>query len=92
MRLTLATLALTLAAPLASAACFADYKAQQRDPLELHYGIAEIRGDCTLAAATEELRPRLAEAGWELLNVVTVFDDAGLDERRANAGDNYLRY
>ena len=42
--------------------------------------------------AEAELTPRLAAEGWELLNVVGVFDDAGLDERRANAGDNYLRY
>lgn len=85
-------LAAALAAPVAQAACYADYKAKRANPLELHYGVAEIRGECSVAAAEEELRPRLAAEGWELLNVVGVFDDAGLDERRANAGDNYLRY
>lgn len=76
----------------AEAACFADYKAKRDDPLRLHYGVAEIREDCAVEAAAEELRPRLSEAGWELLNIVSVFDDEGLEEREESAGEFYLRF
>ncbi|WP_373355243.1 hypothetical protein [Pseudoroseicyclus sp. CXY001] len=82
---------LLLAAP-AGAACYADYKAKQDDPLRLHYGVAEIRGACTIGAAEGELRPRLAQGGWELLTILGLFDDSGLGERRDNAGRFYLRY
>ena len=80
-----------LAGPL-HAACYADYKAKKDDPLRLHYGVAEIRGECRRGSAENELRPRLASHGWELLNVVSVFDDSGLAERRDSAGRHYLRY
>ncbi len=30
--------------------------------------------------------------GWSLLNVVSVFDESGLAERKDSAGPNYLRY
>ncbi|MFT5742287.1 MAG: hypothetical protein ACI86S_000344, partial [Paracoccaceae bacterium] len=30
--------------------------------------------------------------GWQLLNVLGVFDDSGLDERIESAGQYYLRY
>lgn len=86
-----ASLMLALAAP-ASAACYADYKAKQDDPLRLHYGVVELQGPCNARAAAQEIRPRIARDGWELLNVVSVFDDAGLSERRASAGQYYLRY
>jgi len=76
----------------ANAACYADYKAKRDTPLRLHYGVAEIEGDCTVANAESELPERLASDEWELLAVVSVFDEDGLDERRANAGDYYLRY
>ena len=86
------SLALVLSAGLAQAACFADYKAKQDDPLRLHYGVAEVRGDCTAANAQSQLAERLASDGWTLLNVLGVFDDAGLDERKDSAGEYYLRY
>ncbi len=93
-RMTRFTLALliSLVAGQASAACFADYKAKRDDPLRLHYGVAEIRGDCAPGAAADELRPRLAAGGWELLNIVSVFGDDGLDEREESAGEFYLRF
>ena len=90
-RLTL-TLLITLVAGPVSAACFADYKAKRDDPLRLHYGVAEIRGDCARGPAAEELRPRLAAGGWELLNIVSVFGDDGLDEREESAGEFHLRF
>ncbi len=76
----------------AQAACFADYKAKRDDPLRLHYGVAEVRGDCTPAAARNELTTRLAAADWQLLSIEGVFDDAGLEERESSAGEFYLRY
>jgi hypothetical protein len=76
----------------AQAACFADYKAKQDMPLRLHYGVAEVRGACTVAQATQELQPRLQQAGWTLLNVLSVFDESGLAERKDSAGPHYLRY
>lgn len=76
----------------AQAACYADYKAKQDAPLRLHYGVASISGDCTIAAASKELQPRLAQAGWTLLNVVSVFDENGLAERKESAGPHFLRY
>ena len=88
----IAGLATGLAASSASAACYADYKAKRDDPLRLHYGVAEIRGDCAPGPAAEELAPRLAAGGWELLNVVSVFGDEGLEERRDSAGDYHLRF
>lgn len=82
----------TLMATAANAACYADYKAKRDDPLRLHYGVAQIGGECSTQGAEAELRPKLAADGWELLTIVGVFDDAGLDERRDSAGDYYLRY
>lgn len=86
------TLVLVLAAALAQAACYADYKASRDDPLVLQYGVAEIYGDCTKAAAFGELEPRLAADGWQLLEVVSTFDESGLEQRRESAGEYYLRY
>ena len=83
---------LTLLAATAEAACYADYKASRGDPLTLQYGVAEIFGDCSKGAAADELAPRLAADGWQLLEVVSTFDESGLEERRESAGDYYLRY
>ena len=87
-----ATLAVFLAAGPVSAACYADYKAKQDNPLRLHYGVAEINGSCNRAAAQEELKGRLAGQGWTLLNVVSVFGDDGLEQRKSSAGSNFLRF
>lgn len=76
----------------AQAACYADYKAKQDNPLRLHYGVAELFDDCSEKGAEAELKKRLSKGGWELLAVLSVFGDEGLEERSANAGDYYLRY
>ena len=81
-----------LAAGPAGAACYADYKAKRDDPLRLHYGVAALRGACTTESAAKELAPRLAAEGWQLLTILGVFEDAGLEERRDSAGDYFLRY
>ena len=83
-------LAVGLAGP-ASAACYADYKAKQDNALRLHYGVAQI-SKCSKKAAQSELASRLSAKGWTLLNIVSVFDDSGLAERKESAGRNYLRY
>jgi hypothetical protein len=90
--LSFSFMALMLSTTIAQAACYADYKAKQDGPLRLHYGVAEIRGDCSIGSAENQLRDRLAGDGWQLLNVLGVFDDAGLDERKDSAGDYFLRY
>lgn len=77
---------------IAQAACYADYKAKRDNPLRLHYGVVALQGDCTVNAARAYLAPRLAAEGWKLLNVVSLFDEAGLEERRKSASDYYLRY
>ncbi len=87
------TLVLICAGSLANATCYADYKAKQDDPLRLQYGVAQITGeDCSVEQAANELSPKLATDGWTLLNVLGVFDESGLEERKESAGDNYLRY
>ena len=93
MRTVLTALALALAAaPPAQAACYADYKAKRDAPLRLHYGVAEMPEEpCTVEAAAAELEARLAD-GWQLLQVVGVFDETGLAEREASAGAYFLRY
>ncbi len=87
-----AILALALAGP-AAAECYADYKAKKDDPLQLHYGVAQVSdGNCAPGKAAGELKPRLAAGGWTLLNVLSTFGPEGLDERKANAGSWFLRY
>ena len=81
-----------LSATFAQAACYADYKAKQDDPLRLHYGVTKVRGECSVGSAAAQLRDGLARDGWQLLNVLGVFDDSGLEERRDSAGEFYLRY
>jgi hypothetical protein len=81
-----------LSAGMAHAACYADYKAKQDGPLRLHYGVAEVRGECNVRSAEDQLRPALANDGWQLLNVLGVFDDDQLEQRRDSAGEYFLRY
>jgi len=84
---------LALSAPSAQAAeCFADYKAKQENPLRLHYGVAQVSGDCSRATAQSQLTKRLAAQGWTLLTVVSVFGEDGLNQRKESAGKNFLRF
>ncbi|MEM6303705.1 MAG: hypothetical protein AAF744_03235 [Pseudomonadota bacterium] len=83
---------LALALPAQAAGCYADYKAKQDNPLRLHYGVAQIIGPCTTSSARQQLAGRLAAQGWTLLNVVSVFGEEGLAQRRESAGPNYLRF
>ncbi len=86
------TVALALAGP-ATAECYADYKAKRDEPLKLHYGVAQVSdGGCSPGAAEGELSPRLAADGWTLLTVLSTFGPEGLEERKASAGEYFLRY
>jgi hypothetical protein len=92
--LSTAIAAATLLALPATAACYADYKAKQDNPLKLHYGVIELPDVACGSAqdAAPEVSRRIAADGWTLLNVLGVFDDAGLEERKASAGPYFLRY
>ncbi len=92
MPLIAAILTVSLALPAHAAGCYADYKAKQDNPLRLHYGVAQINGECTQANAQKQLTGRLSTQGWTLLNVLSVFGDEGLAQRRDSAGPNYLRF
>lgn len=93
MRVFLAVaMLLGLALP-AQADCYADYKAKQDAPLRLHYGVAQVTDtNCSKGGAEGELAQRLAADGWTLLNVLSTFGPEGLAERKASAGDYFLRY
>lgn len=88
---------LTLCAALAGmadAACYADYKAKQDNPLRLHYGVLELTqaacSDPVLAGT--EARRRVEAQGWTFLNLVSTFDETGLDTRKSSAGEFFLRF
>ena len=81
-----------LAATASAAECFADYKAKRDNPLRLHYGVVQVTGPCNPADARAEIAARLQGNGWTLLNVVSLFDRSGLEERRRSAGQYYLRF
>ncbi|MEO1537623.1 MAG: hypothetical protein AAFR73_07810 [Pseudomonadota bacterium] len=86
-------LSLALSAPL-QAACYADYKAKQENPLKLHYGVVQVDiSPCTMSdTVTSTVRQKLQAAGWQLLQVQSVFDDSGLGKRRQDAGQFFLRF
>ena len=91
--ITAAFIAVAALASPASAACYADYKAKREQPLQLHYGVAQVPdGACDPNAAAAEIQNRIAGDGWQLLTVVSVFDEAGLEARRESAGQFFLRY
>lgn len=97
--MTLRSLILALGASLAlalpaQAACYADYRAQQQNPVRLHYGVAQIPDSAcgNAGAAASYLSSRLASNGWTLVNVLSTFGDNGLASRRGNAGQFYLRF
>ena len=85
-------LALMAAAP-ASASCYADYKAKRDNPLRLHYGVIELPDSaCSPDAAKNQIAQRISADGWKLLNILSIFQNDGLKERKASAGQYFLRY
>ncbi len=93
-RLLLICCWLALSAGPLQAACYADYKAKQDDPLRLHYGVIALSDDACARPATakREAEARIAAGGWSLLNILSTFSDEGLAERKKNAGPYYLRF
>ncbi|MBW6505348.1 MAG: hypothetical protein K0B00_01215 [Rhodobacteraceae bacterium] len=94
MKTRILALVLALAAGPASAACYADYKASRDNPFGLHYGVAQLPDAAcvSLEAAKAALAPRLAQNGWTLLNILSIFGPEGLEQRKDSAGSDYLRY
>lgn len=78
----------------ANAACYADYKAKQDDPLKLHYGVIELSdGDCAdKGKAAKTIAKRIKKEGWQLLSVVSTFDASQLEGKKSSAGEYYLRF
>lgn len=92
-RTLILALPLLLAGGPALAECYADYRAKMDNPLRLHYGVIELPADaCSVGAAAPVIASRIAQGGWDLLQVVSVFDQSGLTPRRADAGEFFLRF
>lgn len=92
LALSLFALMFSLVASASAADCYADYKAKRDNPLRLHYGVVQISGPCSNSQARDEIAARLQRNGWTLLNVLSLFDAAGLEERKRSAGQFYLRF
>lgn len=93
--LSLAALMGTAGHP-ASAECYADYKAKRGAPLQLQYGVIALPDSVCASpeAAAQAIAARISVDGWTLLQVVSIFDARGLNDkkRRRNAGEYFLRY
>lgn len=90
---------LTLVVPqmaTAQDACYVDYKAKQSGSgaLQLHYGVMRLKGPaCSNSGLLEKrVSKRIAVDNWILLRVLSQFEKSGLNQRRANAGQYFLRY
>lgn len=90
----MSALALIFGLQAAQAACYADYKAKQDNPLRLHYGVIELPDSAcgNKSAAKKQVKERISKDGWMVLNVMSLFDQNGLKERKKSAGAYYLRY
>lgn len=95
-RLFSITLALALIlSSTAHAKCYADYKAKRENPLKLHYGVMQVEiSPCTMTEkVSKDVSDRLSSAGWQLLQVQSVFGEDGLGgKRKQDAGQFFLRF
>jgi hypothetical protein len=88
---SLTCLAVLAAAP--AQACYADYRAKMDNPLRLHYGVIALPDTaCTMDAARPIIATRLAAAGWDLLQIISIFGPDDLATRRSDAGSYFLRF
>ena len=39
-----------------------------------------------------EIASRIGKSGWKLLNVLSIFDETGLGDKKASAGKFFLRF
>ncbi|QMU59453.1 MAG: hypothetical protein GKR98_15445 [Boseongicola sp.] len=94
MLISTTALVTVLAAHGASAACYADYKAKQENPLRLHYGVVQVDANpCQMSGAVRKsVANRVAAGGWKVLQVQSVFDESGLDAKKRDAGEYFLRF
>lgn len=81
---------------MANGACYVDYKAKKSSggALQLHYGVMQLSGNAcsNRNAMASAVASRIGSGGWTLLRVLSKFDKSGLNQRRANAGQYFLRY
>jgi hypothetical protein len=88
---SLTCLAVLAATP--AQACYADYRAKMDNPLRLHYGVIALPDTaCTMDAARPIIATRLAAAGWDLLQIISIFGPDDLATRRSDAGSYFLRF
>ena len=78
----------------ANAACYADYKAKQDNPLRLHYGVVKLPGSAcdSKSAAKRAVAKKIGRDGWKVLSLLGIFDESGLNKRKSSAGAFYLKY
>lgn len=92
-QLALVGLLLALSLPsVATAECLFAYKAKRDNPLQLHYGVISIRGECQRASAVQEANDRLASSGWSLLVLLEQVEESKLNQYKEKAGEYFLRY
>lgn len=89
-----AVVALGLGVQAGHAACYADYKAKQDNPLRLHYGVIELpdRACGSKSDAKATISKKIGRDGWKVLKVIGIFDQSGLQERKKSAGAYFLKY
>lgn len=75
-----------------AADCLFAYKAKRDNPLQLHYGVIAIQGECSARAAKQEATARLAANGWSLLVLLEQVDSSKVNQYKETAGDYFLRY
>lgn len=96
LKLSIICLCCSILACSANAACYADYKARKYDPFKLHYGVLLLYSeDCIdelVSVTKSRVYFRLEQVGWRLLDVIDVFNDSGLKERKESAGKYYLKF
>lgn len=94
LRLPILTFALVAALTVpAQAACYAEYRASRQNPVQLAYGVAEIRGGaCNAQAAARYLQNRLASSGWTLQNVLSTVTSDYAPANSGYTGGHYLNY
>ena len=93
-RLALTLILMLLLAVPARAECYVDFKAKRDDPYGLAYGVSLVSDEVCgkPKQAFVELAPRLAVDGWTLKKILSSFGPEGLAERKASAGEFFLRY
>ena len=86
MTIAVFILSLSLAGQ-ASAQCYADFKAKQDNPLRLQYGIVELpQSACTSRQAAQDYASRvIAQTGWTLLQIESIFGPSEFNSRSAHA-------